>query len=62
MRGVDHGDQRIGYYNLGRWSKKWWKRVFACLVECNVLNAFILGLVLTVNLVISLRGWPWHVL
>ena len=29
MRGVDRGDQLIGCYNVGRRSKKWWKRVFA---------------------------------
>ena len=28
MRGVDLSDQRISYYNVGRRSKKWWKRVF----------------------------------
>jgi len=27
MRGVDHGDQRIGYYNIGRRFRRWWKRV-----------------------------------
>ena len=34
MRGVDRADQRIGYYNLGRRSKKWWKRVFVYFIEC----------------------------
>ena len=29
MRGVDRGDQHIGEYNIGRQSKKWWKRLFA---------------------------------
>ena len=28
MRGVDRGDQMIGFYNVARRSKKWWKRVF----------------------------------
>jgi len=32
MRGVDRGDQIIGYYNLGRRSTKWWKRFF--LLHC----------------------------
>ena len=41
MRGVDRGDQRIGYYNSGRRSKKWWKRVFAYVIECSILNAFV---------------------
>ena len=42
MRGVDRGDQLIGCYNIGRRSKKWWKRVFAHLIECALLNAYIL--------------------
>ena len=42
MRGVDCGDQMIGYYNIGRQSKKWWRRVFACLVEVASLNAYVL--------------------
>ena len=42
MRGVDRGDQLIGYYNIGRRSKKWWRRVFAYLVEVAALNAFVL--------------------
>ena len=33
----------IGYYNIGRRSRKWWKRCFAYLVECALLNAFILN-------------------
>ena len=33
MRGVDWGDQLIGYYNIGRRSKKWWKRVFGYVIE-----------------------------
>ena len=41
--GVDQGDQMIGYYNIGRRSMKWWKRCFAYLVECALLNAFILN-------------------
>ena len=42
MRGVDRGDQLIGCYNLGRRSKKWWKRVFSYIIECSLLNAYIL--------------------
>ena len=42
MRGVDRGDQLIGYYNIGRRSRKWWKRLFSYLVEVCALNAFIL--------------------
>ena len=42
MRGVDRGDQLVTYYNLSRRSKKWWKRCFAYLVECSLLNAYVL--------------------
>ena len=42
MRGVDRGDQLIGCYNVGRRSKKWWKRVFAHTLECSILNVYIL--------------------
>ncbi len=28
MRGVDRGDQLMGYYRIGRRSRKWWKRGF----------------------------------
>ena len=27
---------------MGRRSKKWWKRVFSYLIECSLLNAYIL--------------------
>ncbi len=40
MGGVDRGDQLIACYNLGRRSKKWWKRVFAYLLETSILNAY----------------------
>jgi len=42
MKGVDCGDQMIRYYNVGRRSRKWWKRCFADLLECSQLNAYIL--------------------
>ena len=42
MRGVDRGDQLIGNYNVGRRSTKWWKRCFSHLIECSLLNAYIL--------------------
>lgn len=42
MRGVDRGDQLISYYNIGRRSKKWWKRVFYYILECALLNSFVL--------------------
>ena len=38
MRGVDRGDQLVGYYNLGKRSK-WWKRVLYYIVEVAALNA-----------------------
>ena len=41
MRGVDMADQRIGYYNVGRHSKKWWKGVFSYGIEVAALNSFI---------------------
>ena len=43
MKGVDRGDQMIGYYKIGRRSRKWWKRCFAYLVDSALLNAFILN-------------------
>ena len=42
MRGIGRGDQLMGYYNVGRRSRKWWKRGFAYLLEVSVLNAYIL--------------------
>lgn len=32
----------IGCYNVGRRSKKWWKRVWSHVIECSILNAYIL--------------------
>ncbi len=32
----------IGYYNIGRRSKMWWKHVFTYIVECSILNAYVL--------------------
>ena len=42
MRGVDRGDQLQTYYNIGRHSTKWWKRVFFYLVECAILNSYVM--------------------
>ena len=42
MRGVDLSDQRISYYNVGRRSKKWWKRVFSYILEACSQNAYVL--------------------
>ncbi len=41
MRGVDRGDQLMGYYSLARRLKKWWKRVFAYVIEVAALNGYI---------------------
>lgn len=42
MQGVDRADQMIGCYNIGQRSQKWWMRVFSYIIECAVLNAYIL--------------------
>ena len=42
MRGIDRGDQMMGYYNVGRRSRKWWKRDFSYLIEVCLLNAYVL--------------------
>ena len=42
MRVVDWGDLLETYYIIDRRSKKWWKRVFCYLIECAVLNSFVL--------------------
>jgi len=42
MRGVELSDQRISYYNVGRRSKKWWKRVFSYLLEACSQNVYVL--------------------
>ena len=44
MRGVDRADQMQSYYNVGRRSKKWWRRVFFYIVECCILNSFVMDL------------------
>jgi hypothetical protein len=44
MRGVDRGDQLISYYNLGWKSRKWWRRVFFYILECSILNSFVLNM------------------
>ena len=40
MRGVDGGDQLESYYNVGRKTRKWWRRVFFFCVEVCILNSF----------------------
>ena len=42
MRGVDRIDQLCSYYNVGRRSLKWWKRVFSYGIECCLGNSYVL--------------------
>ena len=42
MRGVDRGDQLIVCYNIGQRSKKWWKKIITYIIECSLVNAYIL--------------------
>ena len=42
MRGVDRGDQLVALYSSGRKSRKAWKRIFYYLLECSILNAYVL--------------------
>ena len=42
MQGADRGDQLVGYYNIRRRSKKCWKKVFSYVIECALLNAYLL--------------------
>ena len=42
MRGVDRIDQLGSYYNVGRRSCKWWKRVFSYGIECRLGNSYVL--------------------
>ena len=41
MRGVDFGDQMMGYYRVGRRSKKWWKRGFWYILDVAALNSYV---------------------
>ncbi len=49
MKGIDCGDQLMGYYNIGRRSRKWWKRIFSYLLVVSVLNAYVLQKFSVVN-------------
>ena len=42
MRGVDRGDQMVALYGSGRKSVKAWKRIFFYLLECSMLNCYII--------------------
>ena len=47
MRGVDRGDQLVGYYN----EQKMVEKVFSHLIECSLLNVYVLdSLILHKNL------------
>jgi len=40
MSGVDVVDQHLVYYAIGRKGLKWWRRVFYCLLEMSIVNAY----------------------
>ena len=40
MGGVDVVDQHFVYCAIGRRGVKWWTRVFYCLLEMAIVNAF----------------------
>jgi len=42
MRFVDTHDQMISLYRIGRVSKKWWHPIFYNLLDCTIINAWIL--------------------
>ena len=42
MGGVDLSDQRMAYYNVGRRSRKWWKKIFSYILEACSQNAYVL--------------------
>ena len=42
MGGVDHLDQYLVYYALGRKTIKWYKRIFWRIIEMALINAFVL--------------------
>ena len=47
MNGCDCLDQNVSYYNnLNRQTLKWWKRIFAWLLEVSQVNAHILFLLM----------------
>ena len=42
-RGVDRGDQLEDYCNIGRRTTKWWTKVFAYVIQCCLLNSYVLN-------------------
>ncbi len=49
MRGVNRGDQLENYYNVGRKSRKWWRRIFFYCIEVSILNCFCMEKMLKPN-------------
>ncbi|KAL1450272.1 hypothetical protein MTO96_028096 [Rhipicephalus appendiculatus] len=39
---VDKFDQMKGHYEVDRKSRKWWHRIFFHLLDCSVVNAYII--------------------
>lgn len=42
MTGVDVGDQMMGYIKHCKEEQKWWKRVFFYILECSILNSYVI--------------------
>jgi hypothetical protein len=42
MGGVDRLDERRGRYSISRRSRRWWLRIFYFVVDCAIVNAFVL--------------------
>ncbi|XP_054920597.1 piggyBac transposable element-derived protein 4-like [Dermacentor andersoni] len=42
MRGVDRFDQLREYYTVSRKSRKWWMRLFYFILDCALVNSYVL--------------------
>ena len=42
MGGVDHMDQMITYYSVGRKTIKWYRRIFLRILDMALVNSYIL--------------------
>ena len=42
MGGVDHMDQMLSYYTIGKKTIKWYKRIFWRLIDMAIVNSFVL--------------------
>lgn len=49
MGGVDCADQLRQYYNVNRWSRKWWHRLFWGMVDIAFVNSFVIYNYLNAN-------------